>query len=529
MAVVFRNSVSILFLLAFSGATLADIPEGYYDTVDISTGEALHQSLHEIIDDHTRFPYTSSQTDTWDILEQADQDPDNALNIIDVYKNASYPKQGGGNSLYNREHVWPKSYGFPDDNDGNYPFTDTHHLFLSNDDYNSERSNKPFDSCDSGCVEFATELNNGRGGTTMDSNFTSGDFTDGKWETWRGRKGDVARAIFYMAVRYEGGTHGETGSEEPDLRITDDRELIDTYRSSENGEIGYMGLRTVLLQWHEDDPVDDFERRRNDTIYSYQGNRNPFIDHPEYVVCVFNADCSDLGGTDGDTQAPAAPQGLAATESEIDIVLNWTANQEEDLAGYNVYRAAEGQSFSLLNSALIEGTTTYSDSTAELGVAYQYYVTAVDTSSNESSASDTISASIVDNAPAQITGVTATADSDSIAVNWNANNEDDLAGYDVYRNLNGAGFSKVNTSLIVTTQYIDNDLSPGDSATYYVVAVDNAGNVSEQSASASASIADEEEPQEPEEPDTGNNSSGGGSLSFFALILLVLSRFRKLK
>jgi hypothetical protein len=58
-----------------------------------------------------------------------------------------------------------------------------------------------------------------------------------------------------------------------------------------------MGLRSTLIQWHKDDPVDDFERRHNEAVYANQGNRNPFIDHPEYVICVFENDCSSSGSS----------------------------------------------------------------------------------------------------------------------------------------------------------------------------------------------------------------------------------------
>lgn len=118
-------------LLALSGIAFAQAPDGNYDTADTSSPSALRFSLHEIIDDHTRFPYTSSATDTWDVLEIADEDQDNPNNVITIYKNASYPKEGGGNSNYNREHSWPVSYGIPDDVASNIPYTDMHHLFIA--------------------------------------------------------------------------------------------------------------------------------------------------------------------------------------------------------------------------------------------------------------------------------------------------------------------------------------------------------------------------------------------------------------
>ncbi|GAB2997787.1 endonuclease [Psychrosphaera aestuarii] len=296
----FNNKSAFLAAsLVVSSSAIADVPTGYYDSVNVSNASTLRASLHEIIDDHTRFPYSSSSTDTWDILEAADQDPSNANNVIDIYKNASYAKAGGGNTFYNREHSWPKSYGFPKDGSTNYAYTDAHHLFIADSSYNSSRSNKPYANCDLTCIEKTTLVNNGRGGASSESNWTAGSGNTGSWQTWAGRKGDVARALMYLAVRYEGGTHGVTGVSEPDLILTDDRTLIGNSNQGVNLNVAYMGLKSVLLQWHYDDPVDAYEQRHNDAVYSFQGNRNPFVDRPEYVKCVFEAICSGIGGGSG--------------------------------------------------------------------------------------------------------------------------------------------------------------------------------------------------------------------------------------
>ncbi len=269
----------------------AQAPAGYYASVDLSSPAALRQTLHAIIDDHVRFPYTSSRTDTWDVLERADQDPTAPGNILDVNKNASYPKQGGGNNFYNRDHIWPKSYGYPIDNSSNYPYTDCHTLFLSDSAYNSARSNKPYRDCASFCSERTTLFNAGRGGGSGvypgNSNWTSGSGTSGIWEQWMGTRGDVARALFYMDVRYEGGLHGVTGAGEPDLILTDSLSLMAGSATGRNESVAYYGLLSVLLQWHAQDPVDANERRRNDVVFNYQRNRNPFVDHPEWVDCLF--------------------------------------------------------------------------------------------------------------------------------------------------------------------------------------------------------------------------------------------------
>lgn len=290
------NHICSIFIAAFiTIPASAEIPVNYYQSVDESTPESLRNSLHQIIKGHTKIPYTSSSIDTWDVLEQADEDPNNSNNVIDVYKNASYRKVGGGNSNYNREHSWPKSYGFPNNVSSNYPYTDMHHLFIANGSYNSSRSNKPYADCTS-CNEKVTLLNDGRGGSATESNWTVGSFESGSWETWEGRKGDVARALMYMAIRYEGGSHAVTGHTEPDLILTDDRSLIGASNTGSNIAVAYMGLRAELIDWSREDPVDDYELRHNEVVFTYQGNRNPFIDHPEYIACVFEEICSGNGG-----------------------------------------------------------------------------------------------------------------------------------------------------------------------------------------------------------------------------------------
>ena len=110
---------------------------------------------------------------------------------------------------------------------------------------------------------------------------------EGVWETWIGRRGEVARAMFYMEVRYDG--HVEEGRQEADLKLTDNIEEVITNNDAwETGDDAFMGLTSVLLRWHREDPVDDLERRRNTIVYLFQRNRNPFIDHPEWVEILFD-------------------------------------------------------------------------------------------------------------------------------------------------------------------------------------------------------------------------------------------------
>jgi endonuclease I/PKD repeat protein len=364
------------------------VPANYYATIDGATPATLRSSLHAIIDDHTRIPYTSTATDTWNVLEAADEDPNNSGRVLDIYLNASYQKWGAGNTDYNREHSWAKSYGFPNDVSTNYPYTDCHHLFISNDSYNSARNNKPYGTAGGTGTEYVTEVNNGVGGGSGTYPGWSNWANPTYWETWWDRRGDVARALFYMDVRYEGGTHGVTGAAEPDLILTDNLTLITNSNTGANESVAYMGLLSVLLQWSQDDPVDSKEILHNDVVYNFQGNRNPFVDHPEWISCVFGVDC----GTGGDTTPPAAPTGLLATVGSGSVDLNWNDNGESDLAGYSVYRGtATGGPFNLVNGSLV-GASQYTDTGVTNGTTYTYVVTASDASSNESGVSAEASA-----------------------------------------------------------------------------------------------------------------------------------------
>jgi len=160
-------------------------------------------------------------------------------------------------------------------------------LYLSDTTYNSDRGNKPYADCTvgGGCGERATEANNGSGGGSGiypgTSNWVKGpDGNGGSFQTWAKRRGDIARAVLYMAIRYEGGRDVNTNQGEPDLELTNDRSKIVITSASP----AYMGLLSTLLDWHSADPPDAAERERNEVIFSFQGNRNPFIDHPEWAT-----------------------------------------------------------------------------------------------------------------------------------------------------------------------------------------------------------------------------------------------------
>ncbi|MGW5506715.1 endonuclease I family protein [Streptomyces albogriseolus] len=232
--------------------TAASYDPAYYDAAAGKTGTALKSALHTIISDQTKLSYSA----VWNALKVTDQDPNNSNNVILLYSGISRSKSlnGGDVGDWNREHVWAKSHG--DFGTSTGPGTDLHHLRPEDVQVNSIRSNKDFDN---GGSSFTNS-----GGSLTDSN---------SFEPRDAVKGDVARMILYMAVRYE-GTDGW-----PDLEPND---------SVTNGTNPYHGRLSVLKQWHQEDPPSAFEKHRNDVIYdSYQHNRNPFIDHPEWVEAIW--------------------------------------------------------------------------------------------------------------------------------------------------------------------------------------------------------------------------------------------------
>lgn len=278
------------------------IPAGYYASANGLTGEELKNELNDIITSHTEFPYTNDNTDVWDMLRDADEDPDNPDNVLLFYSGYSWPKdcqdtntdllpdycfEGNDRDAdyteWNREHIWSKSHGdFEEEDDyafeeksGGYALgahTDGHHLVPAERAMNSTKNNRFFDDCHDGINDD----------NLVDRDF--GNYTCGEWyfEPRDEVKGDTARMLFYMAVRYE----GEDG-DYVDLELTADFDSIELTEAIKNSKLPYYADLDILLRWHLEDPVDEWEINRNESIYQFQGNRNPFIEHPEYVESIW--------------------------------------------------------------------------------------------------------------------------------------------------------------------------------------------------------------------------------------------------
>ncbi|MFF4746612.1 endonuclease [Streptomyces chengbuensis] len=233
---------------ARSAGAVGAYDDTYYKDALGKTGPELKKALHAIVSDQTKLTYDQ----VWDALKATDEDPENPSNVILLYTGRSQSKDGNGtgDDDWNREHVWAKSHGDFGTDVG--PGTDIHHLRPTDVTVNSARGNKDFDA---GGEEIAE----------APGNRTDSDSFEPRDEV----KGDVARMILYMAVRYDGGDGFA------DLEPND---------SVDNGSAPRIGRLSVLKQWSEQDPPDDFEKNRNQIIFEkFQHNRNPFIDHPEWV------------------------------------------------------------------------------------------------------------------------------------------------------------------------------------------------------------------------------------------------------
>jgi endonuclease I len=283
-----------LFILIMN-LMYAQIPSGYYDNASGLDDDALKSALNNIIDGHTEFPYSSSGTDTWDILKISDRDPNNSDNVICVYTQYSMnaDDEYDGGSGWSREHVWAKSHG--DFGTSTGTGTDLHNLKPEDVSVNSTRNNRDFDEGGDAVVDNSPP--DGYDGTT-DCFKTSTTF-----EPPDSIKGDVARIIFYMVVRYE-GENGEV-----------DLEMVNYADSSPAGE-PYHGVQSTLYSWHVADAVDDFERNRNNIIHDYQLNRNPFIDHPEYANYIW--------GGESPTTNPEPSNHVTSFSIGREITITWT-------------------------------------------------------------------------------------------------------------------------------------------------------------------------------------------------------------
>ena len=240
-------------------ATWSGFSNYYRDAIGLTGSSLIYELNNLAAQGHSRMSYAQ----VWDALEYTDEDPNNSNNVILIYTGRSQAKSfsSSGNNdpdAWNREHSWPKSHGFP--SSGDWGYTDIHHLRPSDASVNASRGNKDYD-------------NGGSGISEAPGNYTDTDSFEPRDEV----KGDLARMMFYMDIRYNGS----------DSTSTDDLTLVN-YTGTSGANLGKV---CTLLTWHINDPVSTEEINRHARIVEVQGNRNPFVDYPAWAQEIWGDEC----------------------------------------------------------------------------------------------------------------------------------------------------------------------------------------------------------------------------------------------
>jgi endonuclease I len=357
-----KHFYTLLFIIITS-ASFAQIPADYYDSANGLTGFTLKTELHNIISNgHITRTYdqlydgvgiTGSQgyIDTHsDVAVSSGNNYENDGTILDFYSenpadndgnpatptpnNDPYNFTHGNNQCgnqsaegdcYNREHLVPQSsFGSA------YPmYSDINCVVPTDGRVNNFRGSLPF-----GNVATAnwTSMNGSKRGSSAMVGY-SGDV----FEPIDEFKGDIARALLYFATRYEDTVDGYTS--------------FDMFNGT-NDQVFFPWAIDVLLDWSNNvDPVDQRERDRNEAVYKFQGNANPFVDHPEYANMIWDPT--------PDTESPADPTNLVAsnpTDNSMD--LTWTASTDNiGVTGYDVFVNGSYNATSSNTSYTVSGLT----------------------------------------------------------------------------------------------------------------------------------------------------------------------------
>ncbi|MBS3742602.1 MAG: endonuclease [Candidatus Cloacimonetes bacterium] len=283
-----------IFLLVFVipiSLLLAQVPADYYDSAFGLTGQALKDQLYDIIDNNTNTDYGESREQMYGYIDNHNNTVQcvyTGLQVSHNYGNTSAPAE------INCEHTYCQSWysGIAEESIAK---ADLHHLFPTKMTVNSARGNLPLDNVANIGHTYSelTGYESYRGTNTQGVEV---------FEPADTHKGDAARALLYFAVRYEKGlTHGS------------------------------VDMITTLINWHDSDLPDSEEITRNDDIYNYQGNANPFVNHPEFVDSIW-------GDNPVDTTPPEIEN--ITIQSEQKIIVNFSeaveANTSENTSNYSI-------------------------------------------------------------------------------------------------------------------------------------------------------------------------------------------------
>ena len=446
----------ILVLITFlSLSTVINAQEPYYNGVDLTkSGLELKDELStKTINSHTNsLSYTPG---VWEASKVTDKNPTNAAEVLLIYgysasgttaRTSNINNNGGGSGEWNREHTYAKALGNPNLGTSG-PGADAHHLRPSDVAFNSQRGSK----------KFATGS-----GNAGDSN--------GGWYPGDEWKGDIARMMMYMYIRYGNQCLPTNVGNGSDTSTPD--KMID-----------------LFLEWNAEDPVSDFERQRNtyhgNTNETYaQGNRNPFIDNAYLATRIWGGTpAHDSWGiyTSSDNEAPTTPTNVTLSNITLTTIdASWMASTDNvAVTRYEVFANGTLKGEVTATSFTVTGLNS--------NTAYAITVLAKDIANNKSAQSTpanatTLSDSTPPTVPSNVT--ISNIGGTSFKVNWSASTDNaSVTGYEVYINgaLNG---STSNTSFNVT------NLTVSTTYSITVLAKDSANNKSAQSNTINATTTD---------------------------------------
>ena len=365
----------LLLSILISYVGYSQVPTGYYDSAT-GSGYTLKSQLKNIIDsDNDGLSPEFQSTDpgysglyTTYVTSDSDSYYENNGTVLDMYtenpagmdvKEYTHftdqdPGSGGTSEgeFYNREHIIPQSVF----NQVTPQRSDAHFVVPSDKFVNGARGSFPF-----GRVETAnlTTTNGSKRGNNLNSGYSTG-YTATVFEPIDEFKGDIARMHFYFATRYEDNVAGYTYTM---FNMTSDQVFDQTFLN-------------ILIAWHNQDPVSTREIDRNNAIFARQNNRNPFIDHPEYVGMIWSSTT--------DTEIPTVPTNLmVSNETSNSVDLSWTASTDNTaVTSYDVYVN------SVFNKSVATTNTTVTGLSAE--TTYAFTVLAKDAAGNQSAQSSSV-------------------------------------------------------------------------------------------------------------------------------------------
>ncbi|MBV7268615.1 endonuclease [Winogradskyella luteola] len=378
----------LLLAILTSALGFAQIPAGYYDHAT-GTGYTLKTQLKRIINDIDDPEINNTIEEEHNQQTYNSLDPFNATyerdfyyevngdnTILDMYSenpNGNDPYNyspvsdecGNFNSegdCYNKEHVIPQSVF----NSQLPMYSDAHHLIPTDGRVNGFRSNFPFGRVDDNQLVNQSGISNPtQNGSKLGNNLNSGysaGYSATVFEPIDEFKGDIARIYFYFVTRYEDQI--SSWDAYPMFDGSSDKAIADPFLS-------------ILITWHQNDPVSQKEIDRNNNIYyNHQNNRNPFVDNPQYVDLIWN--------TTPDTEAPSDPINLVASNpTDTTVDLDWTASTDNvGVTSYDIY----------IDGSFVFNTGSVSNNTIATGLSadtlYCFTIKARDAAGNESNFSN---------------------------------------------------------------------------------------------------------------------------------------------